>query len=428
MKKIDTKLLRIKKVLDFAGNNRHSSFYKDKYKKAGINLIKDINSVEDFKKLPFLTKDEIVNSDPFGRFFLPWREFGSVSISSGTTSSPDSLSIILASRQRFKKPNESFGPISAIRLLPPTHQGRDLIKPSLTVKGTMGVGTVVGDINNLPLCAKIAARLRINTVVTSPTILYFFMPYLQKEYCLDDIRKIVLIGEYCSKQKAILFRKMFKNSEFVRSYGMSEAQGESIGIGCRFLDSLTTNYFHPSPKFYCETIDSGEEDELVITHLYKNGFPLIRYRTGDAVKLENFDCPCGDNQRMKILGRINYDFFKAYGVIIYAELIDKALAAYANYLDSPDWQLHIYEKLISGKIVPRFKLQLILNRDLTGEVKETEKMLAAGVSERLFLSAKKTLASLVAEGFFLPLEVEFVKSFSTASNSAKPRRIVPHLD
>lgn len=40
-------------------------------------------------------------------------------------------------------------------------------------------------------------------------------------------------------------------------------------------------------------VPTGEVGELVITHLRSFGFPFVRYRTGDMVRLGGSNCPCG---------------------------------------------------------------------------------------------------------------------------------------
>ena len=38
---------------------------------------------------------------------------------------------------------------------------------------------------------------------------------------------------------------------------------------------------------------AGDEGELVLTTISKEGFPLIRYRTGDITRIHPEPCPCG---------------------------------------------------------------------------------------------------------------------------------------
>jgi len=52
-------------------------------------------------------------------------------------------------------------------------------------------------------------------------------------------------------------------------------------------------------------VKPGEEGELILTSLYARAMPLIRYRLGDRVSMENKPCPCGCSfpRIRKIVGR-----------------------------------------------------------------------------------------------------------------------------
>lgn len=416
----------LKEVLRFVWKNKFSSFYRDKYKTAGINL-KDIKTISDLQKLPYLTKEEIVKSDPLRRLFLPASEIFNVGISSGTASN-DVPSIVFKSRlsqvirKRVIKEFKELKQRNILYLFPPLRAAQYATSKPLGESKIQGI-KLAGDITNLPITARITAKLNINMISTSPTTLYYFTPHLKREYALDNIRYIMLSGELCSNQKALFFKKNFKNAKIIYQYGMSENDG-TIGIHCDFLNSLTSHYFHPSPENYYEIIE-GEEKELAITNLFSSMFPLIRYRTGDGIETEDFECKCGAKRRFKLLGRINHDIVKVHGVIIYAHLVDKALQPFLKYLSSPNWQLHIFENLEKEKIFPRFKIQFILKKNYQSHAEKIKDTIIKGLSENWYLSAKKTLADLVEEEIFKPLELEFIKKFPDVT---KHEKIISHLD
>ena len=66
-------------------------------------------------------------------------------------------------------------------------------------------------------------------------------------------------------------------------------------------------------EFICEVLDPetdtpADEGELVITNLGRVGMPVIRYRTGDYVKLKSGLCECGRESRVLdggVIGRID---------------------------------------------------------------------------------------------------------------------------
>lgn len=74
-------------------------------------------------------------------------------------------------------------------------------------------------------------------------------------------------------------------------------------------------------------LDEGERGELVVTHVRKEGLPLVRYRTGDLAELERRGSavvlPEG------VIGRTD-ERLKVKGVKVYPESIETVLAAFAG--------------------------------------------------------------------------------------------------
>ena len=70
----------------------------------------------------------------------------------------------------------------------------------------------------------------------------------------------------------------------------------------------------------------GEEGELVFTTITKQGFPLIRYRTGDVSGLMEGSCPCGRTlaRMRRVSGRID-DMIIVDGVNVFPGQIEDTL-------------------------------------------------------------------------------------------------------
>ena len=113
-------------------------------------------------------------------------------------------------------------------------------------------------------------------------------------------------------------------------YGLTEIYGPGISISCDADSGI--HYF--DDFIYMEIIDPqtgevlpiGEEGEIVITTLRKQGAPLIRYRTHDISRLLPGDCPCGCPypRHDRIMGRSD-DMVKVKGVNIYPGQVDSLL-------------------------------------------------------------------------------------------------------
>jgi phenylacetate-CoA ligase len=113
-------------------------------------------------------------------------------------------------------------------------------------------------------------------------------------------------------------------------YGLTEIIGPGVSFECEAQDGLHVN----EDLFYPEIIDSktgqvlpdGEQGELVITTLTKEGTPLLRYRTRDITYLMKGECSCGRTTvRMhRIFGRSD-DMLIIRGVNVFPSQIEHAL-------------------------------------------------------------------------------------------------------
>ncbi len=88
-------------------------------------------------------------------------------------------------------------------------------------------------------------------------------------------------------------------------------------------------------EFIVEVIDpetgrpatAGEEGELVVTNLGRVGFPVVRYRTGDVVSVDDTPCPCGRTFTRfagGVIGRAD-DMVVVRGVNVYPAAVENLL-------------------------------------------------------------------------------------------------------
>ena len=81
-----------------------------------------------------------------------------------------------------------------------------------------------------------------------------------------------------------------------------------------------------------ETGTTAREGELVITNLGRVGSPVIRYRTGDRVRLSSSNCACGRTFRRLdggIIGRLD-DVLMIRGVAVYPSGIEDLVRAFTE--------------------------------------------------------------------------------------------------
>jgi phenylacetate-CoA ligase len=117
-------------------------------------------------------------------------------------------------------------------------------------------------------------------------------------------------------------------------YGMMEAG--LLGYECQaqnglhtFEDSYVYEIIDPESE---RLLDHGEEGELVVTHLDREGMPFIRYRTGDITRIEKEPCGCGRTHArlMGIKGRWS-ERLSVNGATLYPGDVEEAMILFEGY-------------------------------------------------------------------------------------------------
>jgi len=310
-------------------------FYQKHFDKINAG---DINSIEDFQKLPFTDKEDLRQAYPLGLLAVPEEKIIRIHSSSGTTGTP----VIIPYTQKdvddwaimFKRCYETAGI---------TKMDRIHITPGYGL-WTAGIGFQAGaellGAFAIPMGPgntdkQIKMMIDLKSTVICATSSYALL--LAEEIEKRGVRSKVHLkkGVIGSERWGEKMRKRIAGElgvELYDIYGLTEIYGPGIGINCRKQDAMHmwTDYL------YCEIIDpktgellpDGETGELVLTTLHKEGAPLIRYRTHDLTKIIPGKCECGlDYPRIATLIGRSDDMVKVRGAIIYPSRVDELLAA-----------------------------------------------------------------------------------------------------
>ncbi len=116
----------------------------------------------------------------------------------------------------------------------------------------------------------------------------------------------------------------------MNNYGLSEVIGPGVSGECAVRNGMHIQEDH----FLVECLDpdtlqpvpDGERGELVFTTLTKRAFPLLRYRTRDIAVLDHTPCPCGRTgvRMSRVVGRTD-DMLIIRGVNVFPSQIEEAL-------------------------------------------------------------------------------------------------------
>jgi len=145
-----------------------------------------------------------------------------------------------------------------------------------------------------------------------------------------------------------------------------------------------------------EPVKEGEEGELVITNLGRYGFPVIRYRTGDAVRKSSGRCSCGSEYQFfpgGIIGRCD-DMVIVRGINIFPQSIEAIVREFSEieefriiyYVEDDMNQVKVQIES-EGDVLNLLKIRL---RERLGLRIEVEKV-PAGSLPRFELKARRVL-------------------------------------
>lgn len=327
-------LERLKWTVDYCYKN--VPFYTKKLDEAGVTADK-IKSLSDIKYIPPTTKADLRDNYPFGLFAKPMREIVRIHASSGTTGKPTVVG--------YTKHDLDLWSDCVARLATAAGATADDI-----VQISFGYGMFTGALGLHYGLEKIGATVVPNSsgntekalmfmrdfkttalVATPSYALYMAETAKELQYPMSDYHlRLGLFGsEGCTPEMRTQIEKAW-GLFATDNYGMSELMGPGVSGECEERDGLhfCEDYFLPeivNPDTL-EPLGEGEDGELLVTTLTKEGLPLLRYRTKDITRLNYQPCKCGrTGVRMdKVKGRSD-DMLKIRGVNVFPSQIESVL-------------------------------------------------------------------------------------------------------
>jgi phenylacetate-CoA ligase len=312
-----------------------SGFYRHKLDAAGL-LPADIRSTEDFECLPFTVKEELRQYPIEYLRSANEEEVVRIHSSSGTTGQP-----IIIPYTRKDVDDFAIQMARCLAFAGVTNRDRVQVTPGYGL-WTAGIGFQAGaellGAMAIPMGPgntekQLAMMIDLKSTVFTATASYALL--LAEEILSRSLhdRIKLRIGVFGSERWGEKMRKRISSILGIDTfdiYGLTEIYGPGIGIDCPCHEGI--HYWND--YLYFEIIDPesgrvlpiGEEGELVITTLVKEGMPLVRYRTRDITRLIPEACTCGRPYPMidRILGRSD-EAFKVKGVLVFPGQIDAAL-------------------------------------------------------------------------------------------------------
>jgi phenylacetate-CoA ligase len=283
---------------------RNVSFYQKAFDSHHVNLekLKDIRAL---CELPFTTKEDLQKSYPYEMFAVPLRDIVRIHSSTGTKGKPIVVGLTRSDMQSWTDCTArllSWAGISEhdvvqialdYSLFPGgfgLHNGAELIGSSV-IPSSMTASVEMQII--------IMKDFKTTVLVSTPGHASNIAAGLQ-EFKVHPESLHLKLGLFGGEQWSEQFRQHLEDKLHIMAldtYGLTEVIGLGMAGECPFRQGLHINEDHfiaeiINPKTL-ETVNAGEEGELVLTTITKEGFPLIRYRTGNLTLLNVQPCACG---------------------------------------------------------------------------------------------------------------------------------------
>jgi phenylacetate-CoA ligase len=319
-------------------------------RRLGDTRPEDLEGVDDWRRLPLLTKAELRDAYPFGLACGGAEGYRRVHMSSGTTGNPILNPYTAADVAQW-------GEVMARCYVVAGVTSRDVVQitPSLGLF-TGGFGFHYGAERLGAMIVPIGAGrtllqlklMRDLGVTVLPAIATYPLRLLEvareERFDLASLRlRVAILGSemWSDELRARIDRELNLTSYDIM--GMTETGGPGLGIDCPARAGLHVWEDH----YYIEIVDpatgavlpDGTEGELVVSTLTREGLPLVRYRTHDLTSVvARTRCDCGRTMLRvdRLRGRTD-DMVIYKGVNFYPRQVETLLLRTAGL--GPEYQI-----------------------------------------------------------------------------------------
>ncbi len=373
-------------------------YYKNLMVEKGISPA-DINTIDDLKKLPFLTKDDLREAYPYGLMATPLEDCVRIQSTSGTTGKR-----VVAFYTQHDI--DLWEDCCARSIMAVGGTKTDVVQvcygyglftggPGLN-GGSHKVGclTLPMSSGNTERQIQFMTDLSATILCCTPSYAMYLAEALEERGLIKDIK--LKAGIFGAEAWTEEMRQDIQKRLGIKAYdiyGLTEISGPGVSFECEAQAGMHINEDH----FMAEIIDpdtgevlpDGEKGELVFTSISKEAFPLIRYRTKDICVLTHEKCSCGRTHvRMtKPMGRSD-DMLIIKGVNVFPSQIETVLL---NKGYAANYQIIVTRENHNDKLEVQVEITPEMFSDAVSEISAKEKELVEALKAMLGIYAKVQL-------------------------------------
>ena len=383
----------------------HVEPYRKKMEEAGVRP-EDIKTLDDLKRLPFTTKQDMRDNYPYGLFAVSRKKLRRIHASSGTTGKP---TVVGYTAHDLDVWSECVARLAAAAGaceddIAQICFGYGMFTGALGLhKGLEKVGAAIVPSSTGNTEKQLMYMKDFETTLLVATSSYAMrIAEVAKEIGIDPrkdlkVEKLVLGSELMTEAMRSELHKVWGDDvKITQNYGMSELMGPGVSGECLELRGMHINEDH----FIAEVIDPktgevlppGEKGELVVTCITKEALPLIRYRTRDITRLMYETCPCGrTTARMENLSGRTDDMLKIRGVNVFPGQIEEVLIKTEGI--GPNYEIVVDRKNHSDILTIKVEVEAEQMMDSYGALEQLERRLKERIRLVLGLDARIQLVS-----------------------------------
>ncbi|MBR0163841.1 MAG: phenylacetate--CoA ligase [Lachnospiraceae bacterium] len=376
-------------------------YYRKKMEEKNVTP-KDIASIDDLHKLPFLSKKDLREAYPYGLLAVPLADCVRIQSTSGTTgkrvvafyTQEDidlwedccARAIMAAGGTKEDVCQVSYG------------YGLFTGGPGLN-GGSHRVGclTIPTSSGNTERQIMFINDLRATILCCTPS----YAAYLgesMKEMGMQPEDIPLKAGIFGAEAWSEEMRRDIEKTLGIKAYdiyGLTELSGPGVSFECEAQQGMHINEDH----FIAEIIDpdteevlpEGEQGELVFTAVTKKAFPMMRYRTRDICVLTREQCPCGRTHvRMKKPRGRSDDMLIIRGVNVFPSQIETVLL---NHGYAANYQILVDRVNNTDTLDVHVEMTPEMFTDNMGEIAQMQRKLVEGLRSMLGITANVTLVA-----------------------------------
>lgn len=311
-------------------------FYNQAFAEAGLSP-ESIRTVDDLKRLPFTTKDDLREHYPLGFLAVPREKVVRYHGSSGTTGRP---TFVAYTRNDLDLWAHLCARFLTAGGLAPHHICQIAFGYGLFTGGfglhygieKVGAAVIPAAGGQTQRQLMLMEDLQANVLISTPSYALHLAEVLRDQN-MERSRLALRYAHFGGEPWTEDMRQRIESELDVtcfNNYGLSEVIGPGVSGECAWRCGMHLQEDH----FMVECLDpetlepvpDGTPGELVFTTLTKEAFPLIRYRSRDIACIDRSPCACGrTTARMsRVTGRTD-DMLIIRGVNVFPSQIEEAL-------------------------------------------------------------------------------------------------------